>query len=733
VATRVTLNGSGSIGDIEPGWSVSEDCTPAALGDSSGSVGSASVDAASTSSSVFATDNGFQLTDENLGAFSGTVVDARVAGIRASLSVAGRLDVLVGNQTVGPICGSAFYEAGEVTAIQAAINAQHILAHADGSVAYLVGNGTDSVIYHVVDDELSSVTVTGLSGPAGFTYDEVGGYYYIAATLTGARQIHKVSPAGVIAWSSGSNGTGNGQFGTFSNANMLYFHPASNQLFAADYGNNRVQYFNASGTYVGKWAYSLASALTGTSANIYTQDSNCLVTRTSTTGGSPSAIPDLRVSYDGRGIAVSHDGLRLLIASSNSSATESSFLDIHRISDLALIDTRTFDVDIVGIAVGPTYTYVQPQGSPPPTPATLLFVSDTTLRGAFSYYLSLAGINDFAYEASADPTIVVAGWAGDMWSRIKELCAAYSVQMSWFGGKPLVRDIGSVTLAIDNKSVPTVAPSNVFGGRQINIVHQNPKAGAQTMFMADSTYSVDVGQRLSVTVRTNSYPTMLNTPTATDSVPAGSGEYHVIDSNGAGVPAATWTAAGGSVIAVIGYGAGEIDLTFTGPTAAMVGYTGPFKFLETANGAASLSVRGEGVVTRPATLELLTGADEARTTQQVAFTVDSPFIDTIDRAYDRGVWAAKEAAGPSVEVTFTVPTDSLAGFGATGGSIFEYQDSKYRVTQIRYGRVKSQLTGTRYVLAVESDAVWAGQTLGDRDTFWAGYSAGDRTIKPLAS
>ena len=112
-------------------------------------------------------------------------------------------------------------------------------------------------------------------------------------------------------------------------------------------------------------------------------------------------------------------------------------------------------------------------------------------------------------------------------------------------------------------------------------------------------------------------------------------------------------------------------------------------------------------------------------------TVQHPFIDTLQRAYDRGVWATDQAGGSSVTISFTVSEDELDGLGVTPGALFTHQACTCRITDVEWGNVGAKITATRHTTLGQVDSAWSGQTLGTSDTFWDGYTLGDRNLQPL--
>lgn len=246
-------------------------------------------------------------------------------------------------------------------------------------------------------------------------------------------------------------------------------------------------------------------------------------------------------------------------------------------------------------------------------------------------------------------------------------------------------------------------------------------------------YSVNAGEVVETLIQTKNFPTYLAQPIQTTAIPNTVGTYYVSAADNLPVTPAQWADYGGRVMVAIGDVPGTILLTLTGPSMDIPGVPGPYS-LSISDGAtsyAALSIAGIGVTTRPETLTVATGADPDKTTVEIAATLNSPFVRNLSDAYNAAGWMIVDAAGPSATLSATLGTHQLAGFGVTQGSVVPYEQSRYRIMNANITRLGTGVSARWHVTAADSDNLWAGQSADAFDTFWSGYSAGDYQIKPL--
>ena len=192
---------------------------------------------------------------------------------------------------------------------------------------------------------------------------------------------------------------------------------------------------------------------------------------------------------------------------------------------------------------------------------------------------------------------------------------------------------------------------------------------------------------------------------------------------------------------------GAIDVKLTGPYMDIPGYAGPYKVAASdgSNEYAALSVIGRGVKSDAKTLSLRTGSSEIATKQEVGKTINNPFISGKEKAYQRGVWASLEAAGPRVTLSATIPTTvgvfsfigggvpkkRIEGFGLVAGALVQYNNSIYRIDNATLGNLGTSFTASRFVTVEDFDALWETKTVSYHDGVWYGFDVQDQIVIPF--
>ena len=767
----VALTGSGTIGAVAPGWSVVEECSPVVPGDSSGSVGSASLTVGRTATSRYVADNAAVLSSD-AGDWYGTVGSVSERGLSSDVSVAGRLGFAVADRVMPPVWfdddndflaylyGSGTGQVAGVYGIAVDPTDGGILVGSYG----LVG-ATDR--YKVIKYTAAGVYVTEF-GAMGSGNGQFGGAISVAVSPVdqavwvgdGSNQrIQKFTTADgglTYAYSTkvGANGSGNGQFG--STVAIVVAVDASGNVYATDRGNLRIQKFNSSASYQAQVStgtalvgpYGLSISPTGviwttvldsavyTPAVLKSYNSSLTLQSTLTIPAPTGTILGIgNITFLADGTFWAHWFNATYLIRYNTSGTE---LTRWTPAYPAATDLNTN----YNLAAGTAGVYVLFRSNVFQSTSNVyggnyvtgFNYTTVTLSQAIQRYLKACDANlggmTYSYDAASDPDVVFPGWSGNVWAKIKELCTAYNVEVVPVGSVITVRDIGSTTLTIGNNTPVRTGPSKGSGGRTVTVVAQNAVAGGGVMWDSATegrTYSIGVGQTQVITLATNNHPTELAAPVPTDVLPIQPGQYYVVDSTGAAVSAATWLAGGGAITVAVGDSPGTIILTIKAPSTG----SGPFYFAtgtsSTSTGA--LSIVGPGVITTPQKVTVLTAATDVA--QEVAVAINHPFVNTREQALNVGLAASAEASGPNVEIQFDMPVSSLAGYGLTIGSKVEYESSVYRVKTITWGNPSATITAQRHATIGEVDTAWSGQTVGTRDTFWDGYSSGDRRIQPL--
>lgn len=380
--------------------------------------------------------------------------------------------------------------------------------------------------------------------------------------------------------------------------------------------------------------------------------------------------------------------------------------------------------------------------------------TSTTFQVPAEYEITPTGYQVSGSIALGAPSI---GYTGPVWDWLQDACSAYFWEIGLDGDTITARQVGTRTLDTANFGAsPTLTPTTTRTGRTVDVVWNdasptistvtfNPDDPENDLLDLSEVYdarsddnriiSVGAAQETVTKIQTGAYLTSIVQPTRTTTFIPGQGTYYVIDSTGLPIVADQWEDYGGALsVAIDNAEAGTITVTLTGPREQIPSTTAPYSLAvsDGQNQYAALSILGSGVVADPQTLNLLTGSDPDITPQEVAFTVNNAFINTLEQAYDAGIWAAVDASGPRVTYSLDVPTSNLTGFGDIAGALIQAEDSTYRVTDATVGRTSTSVNAVRHATVGAFDDAWSGETVGDHDTYWDTFLCEDQRILPYA-
>jgi hypothetical protein len=772
VSLDVTMTGSGSIGHVAAaGWSILESCTPAMPGDSRGSMGTATVRAQVKSDSRFVMDNE-ALLESSAGSVRMRVSEVSVDGLEANLSLVGPAQFLNVDKTMPPVW---FSDANDFLGFE--------YGSGTGQIATGYGIAVDPVDGGVL--VASYGTVDGVDRSRIIKYDANGVYVTeFGSGVLSAVPTVAVSPVDQAVWVGlgvsnhikkfvtadggltytystqvGSAGSGNGQFGATGFSIAVAVDSAGN-VYAGDRGNTRIQKFNSSAVYQaqvnvgGSASYSpfdLAFDPTGTT--LYA----------STGVGSTVGLPEWPGQIKSYNTSLVLQSTLNFVAPAGTQrgigciGVDSEGIWAHWFNATYLVRYSTAGVELnrwqslypvagdfnsnIAIANGSAgtfalYRYRIFQSSPYGGKHVTGFdFSPVLLSTAIEQYMEACDptLNGWTldYQGAVDPEVVFPGWSGNVWANLKELFATYALELVADHDTQtfIIRDIGSATTTITNFGAGgvTTHPVNLTGGRVVDVIYQQPRAGGGVVWDAATEnvpVSIAAGARTTKILYTVNHPAELAQPVPTDTLPIQPGQYYVTYSTGTLVPAATWLAAGGNITLAVGESPGTISADIIGPSAAISGYTGPFSFAtgNTATSTPALSIVGNGTFCTPRTFVRAGSQGQP---------FNSPFMDTIDRVCSRGHYPSRQ--DPGVTVSFTCPVSELPAMGQVGGTVFPYEQSKYRITDIRWGNLEATVTAERHVTAGDWETTWAGETAATYEAYWPDqdYSAGDEQVQPL--
>jgi hypothetical protein len=714
MSLQVEMTGSGSVGAIAPGWEIVEQATPAMPGDSRGAITTAKFSGKANDDSRFLADNLTTLTT-GAGVMEGRVSEVSIVGLSATVSVTGVMHSFVVDHTYGPI--SEFTYVGSWAPDYAGLVPVGAVVDSADNLHVIVNRATAGDCVYVFDRNGDLIDTWGaygfgasdLYGITAMAIDAAGNFY-VGNANSGRVSVFDSSYAYVSQF--GSSGSGDGQFQNIAGIGVA---PAGD-VYVTDQTLDRVQRFNSSHVFVSKWGTSGTGntqfmgprgVAVDSSGYVYVADRTLDQVKKFDASGTwqwtVAAVDALGLSYAADHVYVTTTaGLLKLRTSDGSQAAGTDLLtSINLAVAVAVTDSTLYAVEgsaIVGHE-NRVYRYFGPGEIP--------------LSAALEYYVAgiMGDIGTLPIDFQAtDQPVVIGAWRGDVWATLKELCATYRVQIDYTSSALVVTDIGATSIPFPpSASNVTTTPVNLTGGRVVDVVYLSPQSGEGTMWTQGTTMSIAAGRTETRTLSPDSSPVWVADPTVSDTVPPPDGSYNVRDGAGTLVSAATWTSAGGRITARVVDVLGRIDLVVTGANLAGGDFT-----------IEGLSVIGSGVMITPQTFVRAGSQGQP---------FNSPFMDSIDRVCSRGHYGSRK--DPNVIVQFECAASDLPGIGQTVGKVFPYDQSRYRITDVRWGNLTAQVTAERHVTAGDWETVWAGETAATYDAYWDGFSASDHQIQPL--
>lgn len=284
-----------------------------------------------------------------------------------------------------------------------------------------------------------------------------------------------------------------------------------------------------------------------------------------------------------------------------------------------------------------------------------------TLRGYIIYLLGLCGVTtNIAVSTQLAPRPVkYIGWEGNALDRMKDLCAAQQMTISLIGETFAFRTASETTL-LSERSISDYSWEASEGqlAQRIEVAWYDTNAPAAQLVYPPGGWHKDVPVFQVDAGETAIYEIDLNPDGVNDGaygmsatsivqpVPADSvareyvgplSVYSVSGKDNLIVPAAQWTANGGSISLELLEGGSKIKVTITGSRETEYA---PYQISMPADSDdySSLRIYGAGMLYRRNVLKMQTGLNADTAPQETAPIVDMPFLNTYEAA-----WHAAEA------------------------------------------------------------------------------------------
>jgi len=304
-----------------------------------------------------------------------------------------------------------------------------------------------------------------------------------------------------------------------------------------------------------------------------------------------------------------------------------------------------------------------------------------TLGGAFEYYLSLAGVTtDWSVDASITArSVVLPGFNGELWLRLKQLAAAQDCDISLVSGIILLRPIRarvatggrdlSRGVTTNQASLARTVEVYWYDSTEITDELVYPIGGWQP---ETEVLNVNAGETAEYTLELSASLSAIQTPvmeTYVASDYSASSVYTIVADDGLPVSSAQWAAGGGSVVVTLDPDTVTLNVVLTGATGIGVATGGDSKAFSLALAAdttgsrySTLRIVGTGVAYTREKKTFRTGVPDALTATDVGETIDNPFLTTLNELYRAGVRAAARYSGPRPTLTGTVTAVNRRGY-----------------------------------------------------------------------
>lgn len=303
-----------------------------------------------------------------------------------------------------------------------------------------------------------------------------------------------------------------------------------------------------------------------------------------------------------------------------------------------------------------------------------------TLGGLAGYYFGLVGITtDWQVDASiASRAVAVPGWTGELWYYLKQLMAAQGCEIALVSGVILIRPLRT-RIAERNRAVSlsngvgagSLAQSvEVYWYRSEEITDElvYPPGGwtPETPVL-----NVNAGETAEYTLELSSSVSSIQAPThetyVSDDYEASS-VYTVVADDGFVVSEAQWSDQGGSVTITVNPDTKTLKVVLVGANEVPVatgGYSKAFSLALASDTSGSrystLRIVGTGVRYVREKKVFRTGVPASKTATEVGVTIDNPFINDLNTAYNAGVRAASQFSGTQLTLSGTVTAINRRG------------------------------------------------------------------------
>lgn len=757
MAVKVETVGSGSIGEITPGWSAQEYATPAEIGGRAGGSGGISFSAKKNDDSAFVLNNDSTFTHDELGFIRGTIKSVNASGLVASLTQSSDMSDIDGDYEIpGLVCSGAHQSIDLINQVtkkdirlkpgltgsfwslaghNGGFNSSgEILEHKENIVNYkwigspsntnykknvitctdAVWTTADSYSYHFGKLYTSSVrgdTIisdvanpnyfvgfkTFIASPSGYSRWSVNGFPFDSVTNTDRTIVVTVDRATSKFSIMCEYRSGGVVVDDFIDVDISFFDFDTQEV--AVFIEYKMIQANIDGTY----SYKIIATIVDTTSYI--------------------SWEQLTLDFIADAMPIYYDQWRLESSGTGYNGYRAVWVDN---------DIPKSTLDYLNNPV-PAYPFDY-------------LNDDYEVQPSYELSSQITGASSAVTPVTTKPVL---GGTYNLWQFLQDACSANNQQVFIANGMFKVFSNYERIISLSNFTPPpSITVESFLAGQSISVVHNNSTTTTEDYGVdvtdRDEIYnvytdknriiSVEAGETIVTTVKTGNYLLSLIPPYKTSVYPNPIGSYAICDSTGGNVSNTAWANYGGDVKVFINdEDSGSIDIKVIGPTREIPGKTAPYSVAYSSGEEkyAALSVVGTGIKGEKETLNVLTGAIQNKTSQQNSGTINNPHISTLEQAYDSAMWATSKACGVRVSLSATIPVSSIDGFGFTAGSCFEYDDAIYRIDSSSVSNLAVSITATLYTTCENFDSLWSARTVEFHDDLWGSNEVQDQIVKPL--
>jgi hypothetical protein len=714
MALEVSMTGTGSIGDIAPGWSINEFATSNIIGSTGSGTGSGTFTAKALDESLLCINNNIQSTVDPLGYLGGVVQSVNQSGLTCSITHGSELDKFNLDVSVPPVGSGGtkawFYKLCQAIGLANPDRPDYRIPSYAGPALYPAPFRTGQYSYGFpfdvntkdnsdafdIDSIFSQSTRSAVAG-FGFSYENLDE----SAAFTAALQNVQTQPSlpGLVQIPAYTAGASFMQAGNMIVQFMLKVDSITDIKFWIKMGG-----VVSAPLYENMLEFRINGTSDTASIMVMADES----TQTASLASLNHADPILVTFYSTVQDTTTGAGICFKVIAEDSAGVTSEVTS----TAMAMSQGYGQNYYIAGDYLNASLiNYVNigflklnseiARLSPYITPEELDYGVDVDFTNFTQTFFG-------AYPSTK----------GVAWELMQQIGSAENFEIVTSGNTVVFRDVALTELEISNTApTPTINPTSTLSGRQINIPYTEAYFVEGVVYDSradgNNILSVAAGETITTVVNDNVHPISLIQPRFIPGTQWSGlvNEYCVMDSTGYYLNAAEWTAFGGDVsVQVAPDDPAGIEIAVKGPYTEVTLAGGPYRIAvsDGSNEYASLKVGGTGVYSGDNVLELRTGLDPEKYTRATVNTITNPFINTLEQAYDRGVWASNKASGPAVTLTATIPTRDVVAIGLTSGSLINYNQSTYRVTSDTVSNVSTSLNAEYYVTVDDVDALWDG-------------------------